>query len=47
MIENNFENKNCKIRKNILEFIGNTPIVKLNKIAQKYGIECKLCFITY
>uniref|UniRef100_A0A0N4ZYQ1 cystathionine beta-synthase n=1 Tax=Parastrongyloides trichosuri TaxID=131310 RepID=A0A0N4ZYQ1_PARTI len=31
-----------KILNNILEAVGNTPLVKLNKIPQEYGIECNI-----
>jgi len=34
--------KNTKIMKNILENIGFTPLVQINKIAQEEGIECEL-----
>lgn len=32
-----------KIRQNILECIGQTPIVKLNKILSEEGIQCEIC----
>lgn len=32
-----------KILDNILEAIGRTPLVKLNKIPQSLGIECDVC----
>lgn len=28
---------------NILHAIGNTPLVRLNKIPQSEGIECEMC----
>uniref|UniRef100_A0A0K0E7D6 cystathionine beta-synthase n=1 Tax=Strongyloides stercoralis TaxID=6248 RepID=A0A0K0E7D6_STRER len=31
-----------KIMNNVLEAIGNTPLVKLNKIPKEYGIECNI-----
>ncbi|TKR64218.1 hypothetical protein L596_024791 [Steinernema carpocapsae] len=31
-----------KILKNVLEAVGNTPLVKLHKIPQSYGIECNV-----
>jgi len=33
--------KNDKILKNILDQIGNTPIVEINKISQSYDIKCQ------
>lgn len=33
---------NSSIYENILEHIGRTPMVKLNRIPQKYGLECEL-----
>uniref|UniRef100_A0A0N4ZDB4 cystathionine beta-synthase n=1 Tax=Parastrongyloides trichosuri TaxID=131310 RepID=A0A0N4ZDB4_PARTI len=33
---------NGKVMNNILEAIGNTPLVKLNKIPQEYEIECNI-----
>ena len=31
-----------EIRQNILECIGNTPIVRLNKIPVEEGIQCEI-----
>uniref|UniRef100_A0A0K0F2S1 cystathionine beta-synthase n=1 Tax=Strongyloides venezuelensis TaxID=75913 RepID=A0A0K0F2S1_STRVS len=31
-----------KILNNVLEAIGNTPLIKLNKIPQEYGVECNV-----
>ena len=31
-----------KIYSNILEAIGNTPLVKINKITKEEGIECEI-----
>uniref|UniRef100_A0A0K0FNP0 cystathionine beta-synthase n=1 Tax=Strongyloides venezuelensis TaxID=75913 RepID=A0A0K0FNP0_STRVS len=31
-----------KIMNNVLEAVGNTPLVKLNKIPKEYGIECNI-----
>ena len=28
---------------NILEMVGNTPMVRLDKIARSEGLECDLC----
>ncbi|KAI8596507.1 hypothetical protein EDD21DRAFT_419604 [Dissophora ornata] len=28
---------------NILEHIGNTPLVRINKIAKSEGLQCELC----
>ncbi|CAG4957582.1 unnamed protein product [Colias eurytheme] len=33
---------NRKIHNSILEFVGNTPLVKLNKIPKEYGLECEI-----
>lgn len=35
--------KEPKILSSILEHIGNTPLVRLNKIPQSEGIECEVC----
>lgn len=32
-----------KIKDSILEAIGSTPLIKLNRIPQEYGIECNVC----
>uniref|UniRef100_A0A915LHA2 Cysteine synthase n=1 Tax=Meloidogyne javanica TaxID=6303 RepID=A0A915LHA2_MELJA len=32
-----------KILNSMLEAIGNTPLVKLNRIPEEYGIECNIC----
>jgi len=32
-----------KIYNSILEVIGNTPLVRLNKIPQSMGVECEVC----
>ncbi|XP_023935876.2 cystathionine beta-synthase [Bicyclus anynana] len=34
--------KNQKVHENILNVIGNTPLVKLNKIPQQEGIQCQM-----
>ncbi|KAL0819631.1 hypothetical protein ABMA28_007708 [Loxostege sticticalis] len=31
-----------KVYQNILECVGNTPLVKLNKIPKEYGLECEI-----
>ena len=28
---------------NVLEMVGNTPLVRLDKIAKSEGLECELC----
>lgn len=35
--------RNGKALNSILEAIGGTPLVKLNKIPQSLGIECDVC----
>lgn len=42
-IGNIFRIPDGKPLKNILEAIGGTPLVKLNKIPQSLGIECNVC----
>jgi len=32
-----------KILNTILEAVGNTPLVRLNKIPQSLGLECEVC----
>ncbi|NXL63277.1 CBS synthase, partial [Chordeiles acutipennis] len=32
-----------KILPNILNKVGNTPLVRINKIGKKYGLKCELC----
>ncbi|XP_060520439.1 cystathionine beta-synthase-like [Cylas formicarius] len=34
--------RNAKIQQNVLELIGNTPMVKLNSIPKKAGIKCNV-----
>eukprot|EP01119_Soliformovum_irregulare_P001822 TRINITY_DN1162_c0_g1_i1.p1 TRINITY_DN1162_c0_g1~~TRINITY_DN1162_c0_g1_i1.p1 ORF type:complete len:519 (-),score=171.00 TRINITY_DN1162_c0_g1_i1:175-1731(-) len=34
--------RNTRIMQNILENIGNTPLVRINKIAQDEGLECEI-----
>lgn len=36
------ESKQSKINDSILDLIGNTPMVKLNKIPQSLGIEANI-----
>lgn len=36
-----------KILPNILHFIGNTPLVRLNEIGKRHGIKCEICKIFY
>jgi cysteine synthase len=31
---------NKRVYNNILEVVGNTPMVKLNKLSKDYGIKC-------
>ena len=31
----------------ILDAIGQTPMVRINKLAQDYGIQCELCTFRY
>lgn len=35
-------NSKLRVFENVVETIGNTPIVKLNKIGKKNGIKCQL-----
>jgi cystathionine beta-synthase len=37
-----YEEKRPKILPNILSAIGNTPLVRLNKIPKQYGLKCEL-----
>ena len=32
-----------RILNNVLEMVGNTPMVRLDKIAKSEGLECELC----
>ncbi len=32
-----------KIMNTILENIGNTPLVRINSISKKEGVQCELC----
>lgn len=32
-----------KIYNNVLELIGNSPLVRLNNIPKSFGIKCELC----
>jgi len=32
-----------KILNTVLEAIGDTPLVRLNKIPQSLGVECEVC----
>ena len=37
-----------RILNNVLEMVGNTPMVRLDKIAKSEGLECELCeFMIY
>jgi len=42
-----FRNNKNEILPNILHAIGNTPLVKLNRIPQAEGIECDICKYLY
>ena len=39
---NHFRNERKNIYNNVLEFIGNTPLIQLNKIPQSEGIKCRV-----
>ncbi|XP_046971386.1 cysteine synthase-like [Vanessa cardui] len=32
----------CKVHNSILDFVGNTPLVKLNRIPKDYGLSCEI-----
>lgn len=32
-----------KICPNVLNCVGNTPLIKLNKIPKSFGIKCEMC----
>lgn len=36
-----------KIMDNILQAIGDTPLVRINKIAKDEGLKCELCKISW
>jgi hypothetical protein len=38
----NFRIKRKKIYENILETIGNSPMVRINKITEAEGIKCEI-----
>lgn len=38
-----YSSDGCKIHPDILDTVGYTPMVKLNKIPQAAGIKCDVC----
>lgn len=39
---NTMRNLPKKIYNNVLEFIGNTPLIRINNICKKEGIKCEI-----
>ena len=38
-----FRSVGSRILPSVLEHIGNTPLIRLNKIPQSMGIKCQVC----